>query len=325
MKTFFVLVVIGLVVFGFYYFSKSGPLENIKVENNTVTVNTGNSVVQFLILGDFQNTYMLFGGEYFKNKKIANPISLSGLDIRDANEIYEKYPDFHRCSSPGAALAKPKVQLLNLIPKDKSNLDKLKTAVKKQDENFANKDDRICISLTGKILDPKSPQPVPQDFYLIHSSKTVDCKNLLEEIKTQPAVSPKEPQDMPEIRDFSNEKMENDVTNFLKHLSEREIDHVYTYTTNFFKNNIPQEDIFVLIDTYLSDRAFLRQEKNDFSEYYGWVETFDGGTKNAMIYEYYGTVYFSDESEKDFFVGFVLENEEWKIHFIGFKDLFKIE
>jgi len=137
---------------------------------------------------------MIFGGSYFKNKHVISPIVLFGLRMAYAKRIYARYPDFHLCSSPGASLAKPKVENLSLIPVDKQAFNELLDSIDKHEENFASGDGRICVSLSGKTLSPVSTKivgknsteemrlsfEIPQGpYYLISSAKLLDCKNLL--------------------------------------------------------------------------------------------------------------------------------------------------
>ncbi len=207
MNAIFKFIFIVLVVSGLYHYSaqpSSEPLadnshelgndsyENIIIDGDTVTVDVVDYVANFWVSGEFQDTYMLFGGSYSGNIRLINPVSLSGIEIVDAKEIYARYPDFHRCKSPGASLAIPKVEYLRLIPADKQALDELKLTIKEYKKNFRNHKDRVCVSLTGKTLDMQSAE-VPginidikdqlprQTFHLINSSKRINCKNLLEQ------------------------------------------------------------------------------------------------------------------------------------------------
>jgi len=190
MKTVLTLVVVGLVAASSYNYFYSDSLQHITIEGDAVTVDVGDYEVTFVASRKFQKTYMLFGGTYFRNKNLIQPIALSGLGIADAKRIYRRYPDFHRCASPGAALAQPKVKGLNLIPADGQVLDELKATIEEFNDNFGNDGDRVCVSLTGKTLNMRSAivhehnidikdKLPPQTFHLIHSSERVNCKSLL--------------------------------------------------------------------------------------------------------------------------------------------------
>ena len=201
MKAFFTLVLIVFVAFGVYnylnnhllsiHFSDDLP-KHITVEGDSVTVDAGDYDVRFEALREYQKTYMLFGGGYSKDKSSINPITLFGLGIVDAKNIYARYPDFHRCASPGAALAQPKVKWLNLIPADKQALYELRKSIKEFEDNLGQNGDRVCLSLVGKTLLMKSAKvPVmqmdsngklhPPTYHLISSSKRINCRNLLDQ------------------------------------------------------------------------------------------------------------------------------------------------
>ena len=193
MKTLLTLIVIVFAIWRLYGFLKD-PTEHITVASSTVTVDAGDFVAELSVTGEYKKTYMIFGGTYFKDKQFIRSISLSGLRIAYAKRIYARYPDFHLCASPGAALAQPKVESLDLIPVDKRAFNELLDSVNKHQENFANGDERICVSLSGKTLSPDYTDivgknsteemrylfKIPQgSYYLINSAKILDCKNLL--------------------------------------------------------------------------------------------------------------------------------------------------
>ncbi len=191
MKAVLALILIGPVVAGSYNSSNSHAMKNISIEGDVVTVDVGDYKAKFLAFLEFQKTYMIFGGGYFQNKNLINPIVLSGIGMVDAKRIYSRYPDFHRCASPGAALAQLKVKQLNLIPANQQVLDELRSSIKESEQNLGNDGDRVCVTLVGKTLDMRSAM-VPghtidikdqlplQTFHLIHSSQSVDCKSLLD-------------------------------------------------------------------------------------------------------------------------------------------------
>ena len=193
MKSFLTFILIVFAIWRLYGFLKD-PTEHITVASSSVTVDAGDFVAELSVTGEYKKTYMLFGGTYFKNKELISPIVLSGLRIADAKKIYARYPDFHMCSSPGAALAKPKVEGLSLIPGDKRAFNELLASLSKHEKNFASGDGRICVSLSGKTLSPDYTEivgknsteemrylfQIPQgSYYLINSAQILDCKNLL--------------------------------------------------------------------------------------------------------------------------------------------------
>ena len=96
MKTILVLLVIAFASLGLHYYSNTGALNNVRIEDDTVIVDAGDFEASFSATGEFLETYMVFGGGYFQNKNLVNPISLSGLKIADTKDIYKKFPDFSK-------------------------------------------------------------------------------------------------------------------------------------------------------------------------------------------------------------------------------------
>ena len=187
MKTFFGLVLIVLLVVSVY-----DSAENITIAGDSVIVDAGDYDVEFETLREYQATYMLFGGEYSRDETSINPITLFGLGSVDARNIFARYPDFHRCNSPGAQLAQPKVKWLNVIPADKQVLNELKESIEEYEDNLGSDGDRVCVSLVGKTLRMRSAKvPIvhrdrsgklrPPTYHLINSSKMVSCKSLLDQ------------------------------------------------------------------------------------------------------------------------------------------------
>ncbi len=174
-----------------YNYFTSSSVENVSMDDDGLTVDVGDYEARFSVSRDFQGSYMLFGGGYFEDEGVINPIVLSGLGIVDAKLIYSKYPDFHLCASPGAALAQPKVKHLNLIPADGPVLDELKATLEVYEDNLGRDGDRVCVSLMGKTLRMRSAivhennrdikdQLPSQTYYWIHSSERIGCKSLLD-------------------------------------------------------------------------------------------------------------------------------------------------
>ena len=79
MKVVLALILIGPVAGGSYNAVKSHALKNITIEGDVVTVDVGDYKAKFLAFMEFQKTYMIFGGGYYQNKNLINPIVLSGL------------------------------------------------------------------------------------------------------------------------------------------------------------------------------------------------------------------------------------------------------
>ena len=199
MKYLLGLIVMGLIIWGLYAYFGSGSLKNITIKNNAITVDSGGIKADFSISEGYNETYVLFGGQYYPTQ--INPISLSGLKISDARNIYATYHDFYHCKSPGASLAVPLLQNLNLILAKQEVLNELQASIKEHETAIANDGDRVCVSLVGTALtlrdagfseNATNPENrgenmrikdllSQQKFYLINSSQRVNCKNLLDQ------------------------------------------------------------------------------------------------------------------------------------------------
>ena len=143
--------------------------------------------------GDFSDTYMVFGGGDLTRAGTVNEIWIGGIDLDKARAIHEKYPDFHRCKSPGAALAQNALLDLDIIPADSKVLESLKDAVSQHERNFANDGDRIFVKLSGEVLKltravirevdgdvtDQLPSQMRHDYYLVDSAEIIEAKILL--------------------------------------------------------------------------------------------------------------------------------------------------
>ena len=100
------------------------------------------------------------------------------------------YPDFHKCKSPGAAVAQNALLRLYIIPADSEVLNILKNAVSQHEKNFKNKGDRIFVKLEGEVLrmtkaiirkvngdvTDQVPSQMRRDRYLVKSVEIVEAK-----------------------------------------------------------------------------------------------------------------------------------------------------
>ena len=95
---------------------------NVTVSGDQVTVVTQDLDVVLTKGAAMSDTFMIFGGLSSDAANLVNPVTITGLKLSDAMEIYAQYPDFHKCASPGAEYAKPLIKQLNLIPADGGTL-----------------------------------------------------------------------------------------------------------------------------------------------------------------------------------------------------------
>jgi hypothetical protein len=168
--------------------SSKGP--DLTITGDEVLLAAGDLDYRFAKGKSFEGTYMLFGGANTDHRNAIANVMLAGLSVRDAKQIHSRYPDFHRCASPGAALAKNKIVDLSMVPADGKTLASLKSTVEEFNDNIRDGGDRVCVQLHGSRLKLKSAE-VRQvgenvtdtiqmtDFYLVDSASRVECQLVL--------------------------------------------------------------------------------------------------------------------------------------------------
>ena len=198
MKFFLILLILGLIGAGLYFSGvlkpgSMGKSSNVTLTESGASVDLADVKVDFSVTEEFSGDYMLFGGSYLSHKNAVVPTVLSGLHMDDVKDIYKDYPDFHKCASPGASLAKPLVLSLDFIPMDSSVLKELKDAINTFHANIKNDGDRVCVSISGNYLQLKKATIKANsadvtskygnlNFRLVDSAEMIDCKNFLETI-----------------------------------------------------------------------------------------------------------------------------------------------
>jgi hypothetical protein len=165
-------------------------------ENNKLAIETGDFDVYFELIEPFSETYMVFGGEQMTHKNSVNSITLSTLSMEDAIPIYRKYPEFQKCTSPGAAKAKKATGEMNIIPADSYVLDALKEVLSKHTYSFQQGGDRVCVKLEGTKLEMtaaivrqvnedilnKLPRQARTNYFLVETVEIVEAQTALEGI-----------------------------------------------------------------------------------------------------------------------------------------------
>ena len=143
---------------------------------------------------DFSDSYMVFGASDDSRSDLRHKIWISGIKLEDAMSIYERYPDFHKCKSPGAAEAQNKTLSLRIIPASPEVLDTLKIAVSQFERNLKNDGDRIFVELGGELLILNSaiwrehdweaidqlPSQIRGAYYLVESAEIREAQVVLE-------------------------------------------------------------------------------------------------------------------------------------------------
>jgi hypothetical protein len=164
------------------------------VGGREIVIQTDDLEVRFDRYGAVSETYMLFGGTDGEMKNSISNVFVSGLAIRHASFISQRYPKFYRCSSPGAAQAKRLIEDMALIAADGSTRNTLKRAIALHEDSVTSGGDRTCLRFRGEQISLRSAKHreggfdlTPQlakgyrqtDFFFVNDAEITDCKALL--------------------------------------------------------------------------------------------------------------------------------------------------
>ena len=189
-KLIVILVLAAAVGFGVYHIMSSSKGPDVEISGNEVLLATNDLDIRFSKGKPLDDTFMVFGGAQLDHPNAIANVTVAGLSVRHAKPIYRRYPDFHRCASPGASLAKDKVVQLDMVPADGETLAFLKESLEQFDDSIRSGGDRVCVSLHGTRLTLTSAEirEVGQDvtdtikmdnFYLVDSASRVECQQVL--------------------------------------------------------------------------------------------------------------------------------------------------
>ncbi len=158
-----------------------------------VTRDTGQLEIQFDSGRPFNDSYMVFGGSR-EGKNGFSDVTLSVLDMQDASAIYQQYPDFHLCKSPGADRAKDRIRMTNLVAAKPSIASELGSVVDLHMKRLRSGAERTCFSMQGVELRLTSvkvkqngadisgdviPKFSHANFHYVQKAKIADCEPLL--------------------------------------------------------------------------------------------------------------------------------------------------
>jgi len=190
MKAIILLLVVGAAAwFAFSFIGGSGG-PDLTITGDEVLLATGDLDVRFARGKTFEETYMVFGGAEIEHRNAVANVPLAGLSLRDAKPLYRRYPDFTRCTSPGANIAKERVVQLDMVPANAETLELLSSSLAEFDDNIRSGGDRVCVRLSGSKLTLESVEirEVSENvtdsfrmskFYLVDSADKVDCEEVL--------------------------------------------------------------------------------------------------------------------------------------------------
>lgn len=195
--TFFLLIAIGMVAVNGISFSWLEPRGvGTRIEGREVVLNADQLEARFSMVGTLDESYMLFGGDTQQRPNSITHATLAGLATHQARFIAERYPDFHRCSSPGAKQAQAFTQPMSFVAADRAALDTLSEALALFEERLREDGDRTCIHVKGAPLSLDSvrvdtegvsedishevlPKFAGVNFVLAETVEIEDCRTLL--------------------------------------------------------------------------------------------------------------------------------------------------
>jgi hypothetical protein len=163
-------------------------------EDDELIVDAGDLDVYFELIEPISETYMVFGGQHVKHNNAVGSVTLATLSMADAILIYDRYPDFHRCSSPGAVQAKKAVNQMNIVAADSDVLEALKAVLSEHNDSIRQGGDRVCVRLDGAVLEMTAavvraadedimddlPRQARTNFFYVESAEIVDAQSALE-------------------------------------------------------------------------------------------------------------------------------------------------
>lgn len=167
---------------------RTNPLEPRR-EGHHWVVTSQQVETRFLELGRFEDTYMIFGGQ--PDDTVWANVDLSVIERRHAAWLAERYPDFHRCASPGAAHAKRMIEHLSLVAADGAVRRTLQDAWYESEAALQEGGDRVCVALVGHglaidssrflhdgsdLLSRMPALPRPPSFRFVERAEIVDCR-----------------------------------------------------------------------------------------------------------------------------------------------------
>jgi len=137
----------------------------------------------------FAETYMVFGGLSMDRSDAVSKITIVGLSMADAQPIFSRYPDFHKCASPGAASAQSKIRQMDIVPANAGVLAMLQETLERHEASIGG--DRVCVKLHGSMVTIASataegtdvtsqlPPQLMHEYFFVQGAEIVDARNAL--------------------------------------------------------------------------------------------------------------------------------------------------
>lgn len=122
------------------------------VDGRRVVRHAGQLEANFTKFGVLDDSFMLFGGNSDSPSNSLTHAIVSGLPIRYARTISAGYPNFHMCTSPGAARAQRLTEDLSLVAANRAARNGLQEAIRLFHRRVRENGERTCIRVSGAPL-----------------------------------------------------------------------------------------------------------------------------------------------------------------------------
>jgi hypothetical protein len=148
------LVVIALLAacaYGAYrHYTRPADLRVVEsAGERSVVTRIDAATLTYSINGPADEIYMVFQGD--AGKTSFAHASFHAIEAATIRRIKRRYPDYHRCNSPGAPEAKRAAEHINVVG-DKAVLQALGRAVAEAGVREASAGERLCVAVTGSWL-----------------------------------------------------------------------------------------------------------------------------------------------------------------------------
>jgi hypothetical protein len=190
-----VVVLLVVVLGAFFYLQQRDDAVSVEMTATGSIKHTNDFDVQFTQQATLVDTFMIFGGHIDRNlPNSLSDYSLGALEIGDAVQIQQQYPDFHLCKSPGAKIAQQKIRNLALITETQEVAELVEDAIELHSERLEQGNELTCIELRGQHMEPVSvmlrehgediskdilPKLSNMQYYLIDGAEIRDCLSVM--------------------------------------------------------------------------------------------------------------------------------------------------
>jgi len=156
MKMLLVLIAAGAI--GFYLFKNgigdSGSKVEVAADGSELKLQTeAGGTATFAINEELDGTFLVWGAHEGCGDSRGSCGSLTLLPLDVATRLARRYPDFHRCASPGAAEGKANTYDLQLLVPDSKTRKAIAGIATDHESRMRESGNRLCVTLRGNYVD----------------------------------------------------------------------------------------------------------------------------------------------------------------------------